>query len=622
MTIPDNVINDLIAQVNEIDTELGTDPAGVYSNVRIRLDILESRVNNPFNPSPSSDFAILNLLELSAMPIAPDDDGQIVYLLSLKDAFVYHAASTLTVDGITIVAANGSGRWERINLGSQEWRTQNTWYIDPTLGNDENNGLTSGTALKTYAELIRRWGPKPDIIQSTNIYFLGNMPTSDPIFLSEVAAPNNILFNGKLTALATGTLTSYAAQVNNVSLVQIGDAGLVSTGFAPYVGKRLRFTSGAASGMYVWIQRDDGYITDGYKASVLTPSNLFGFANAAPGDTYVIEDLSQVTISNISAKGTDDSTIGFVDLNIINSSISTLCTTLFLNSDLRTSAIIKSRSVYLQSSTAPVTVTDVGILLIGLCAFFAQLNVSGSFVSIFNDCAAIGQTACMSLKRASIVSVTPYATVSIQDGTAGFIVDEQSTLSLSNTVWGSNVGTGFKVINGSKIKTGPIISAPIPTPSEYLLITTTTTNVVLDGVEKTYAQLPYFNKASGSSIDAWAQFTAGSISDIVTAPQITAPKNDYNLDGNPAKWIRAETVLLSSDSNADGYITGFVALTSDINKKTLVNTGSFNIVLQNMNGGSIAANQIAVSGGADLTLAPTNTVDIFYDIANSVWRTL
>lgn len=45
-------INDLIAAVEAIETELGIVPAGVYANVRARLDILESRINNPLAPAP------------------------------------------------------------------------------------------------------------------------------------------------------------------------------------------------------------------------------------------------------------------------------------------------------------------------------------------------------------------------------------------------------------------------------------------------------------------------------------------------------------------------------------------------------------------------------------------
>lgn len=48
-------INALIESVEAIETELGLTPAGVYASVRTRLDILESRINNPLVPSPTVD---------------------------------------------------------------------------------------------------------------------------------------------------------------------------------------------------------------------------------------------------------------------------------------------------------------------------------------------------------------------------------------------------------------------------------------------------------------------------------------------------------------------------------------------------------------------------------------
>lgn len=46
-------INSLIAVVEAIEYELGVTPSSVYQNVRARLDILESRINNPYTPSPT-----------------------------------------------------------------------------------------------------------------------------------------------------------------------------------------------------------------------------------------------------------------------------------------------------------------------------------------------------------------------------------------------------------------------------------------------------------------------------------------------------------------------------------------------------------------------------------------
>lgn len=46
-------INALIEAVESIEHELGITPSGVYSDVRVRLDILEARINNPFAPGPN-----------------------------------------------------------------------------------------------------------------------------------------------------------------------------------------------------------------------------------------------------------------------------------------------------------------------------------------------------------------------------------------------------------------------------------------------------------------------------------------------------------------------------------------------------------------------------------------
>lgn len=42
-----------MATITELDNELGPNPQGIYSNVRVRLDILEARINNPNSPAPN-----------------------------------------------------------------------------------------------------------------------------------------------------------------------------------------------------------------------------------------------------------------------------------------------------------------------------------------------------------------------------------------------------------------------------------------------------------------------------------------------------------------------------------------------------------------------------------------
>jgi hypothetical protein len=57
MVIDDKAIaiNALISAVEAIQRELGITPSGVYADTRVRLDILEARINNPLAPAPSVD---------------------------------------------------------------------------------------------------------------------------------------------------------------------------------------------------------------------------------------------------------------------------------------------------------------------------------------------------------------------------------------------------------------------------------------------------------------------------------------------------------------------------------------------------------------------------------------
>ena len=48
-----SIINQLIIAIENIQNELGPTPGGVYANSRVRLDILESRINNSEIPSPT-----------------------------------------------------------------------------------------------------------------------------------------------------------------------------------------------------------------------------------------------------------------------------------------------------------------------------------------------------------------------------------------------------------------------------------------------------------------------------------------------------------------------------------------------------------------------------------------
>jgi hypothetical protein len=562
--------------------------------------------------TPSSGLEVVDdVAALKLVSVSPSDDGKIVYMLSVKDAWVYHTTSSLTADDITVVEANsgsGPGNWERLNFGSVEWRERDTWYIDAVGGNDEDTGLTSLTPLKTFAEITRRWGPDPNIPNLTNINILSDLPLTDLINITNAYAPSMIIFNGYRTTLASGTLTSYLPSVIESNLAQIEDT--VLGGYAPYIGRRIRFTSGLANGMVAWIQRDDGT----NKATISTPTDLFSSSNPTAGDTYVIEDLGNITIGSISVHR--ENIVAFNDL-FVNGNVTNVTNMIMLGCDLSTATIRNGNNI---SLTGCLSFSEVytSLMYISRCASFNTISVLSSTIDVYNDSSAI-ESGFMYLSN-SIVRL--YGTICVQDAptAAAFTVDSNSTLEVYDIIWGSNVEIGFNVINGGAIKTKITSESSFPIPEELLKITTITANASIDGITKSYAELPYMSRYSGSTIDMWGMYES-ELLDIISAPIITSNKNDYNLDSMSfpdPQWVRAETVLLTSSAAFD--ITGFAGLTYDVNRKNLVNAGSFAITLKYENASSTAENRIRTQGGVDLVLQPDDIVTIWYDTSIARWR--
>lgn len=102
----------------------------------------------------------------------------------------------------------------------------------------------------------------------------------------------------------------------------------------------------------------------------------------------------------------------------------------------------------------------------------------------------------------------------------------------------------------------------------------------------------------------------------ITPSQITADQNDYS----PTGLDDAAVVRLSSD--ASRTITGIDASTKggDGDILTLINVGSFDIVLSDNDSASTATNRMAL-GGTDVTLGPGFSITLIYDDTSNIWRT-
>lgn len=107
---------------------------------------------------------------LAAISFAPSDVGRIA--LQESDESFWLLKSVTPITWILI----GSG------IQPESWLVP-AWYIDPVNGNDGADGLTPGTAIKHWGELLLRWGTQSPILpQETIVTFLSDQPDlSDPV---------------------------------------------------------------------------------------------------------------------------------------------------------------------------------------------------------------------------------------------------------------------------------------------------------------------------------------------------------------------------------------------------------------------------------------------------------
>lgn len=97
----------------------------------------------------------------------------------------------------------------------------------------------------------------------------------------------------------------------------------------------------------------------------------------------------------------------------------------------------------------------------------------------------------------------------------------------------------------------------------------------------------------------------------ITPATITATQNDYNPTG-----LSSATIIKAS-SDASRSVTGLVG-GADGRVIIFSNVGSNDIILENEDAGSTAANRFAIGG--DVTLTAGNTATLFYDTGTTRWR--
>jgi hypothetical protein len=239
---------------------------------------------------------VINLAALTALDDTGLSNGTRVHVATMSDDYVLNKASALAVDNVSkkIIATNsGSGRWLRKLTYSLRWTRQTTWFVDSTSGDNENDGLTSGAALKSLEEFDRRVG-KEIIGESgdVTVNLLGTMVGVESpfaIFLRpRITAWNRLFIKGTRTLIDSGTITSYTAATNTHAGI------LTDTGqdFQTYVGdKQIAGTSGSINNRVAWALGNTGTTTID-----VTQFYTTGGAGIEPsgGETYDVYTVTRI----------------------------------------------------------------------------------------------------------------------------------------------------------------------------------------------------------------------------------------------------------------------------------------------------------------------------------------
>lgn len=214
----------------------------------------------------SSYISVSNLTSLGLLDDTSLPNGCIASVTNLLEIFYLDKVSLLTPDSITIIGANsGSGNWIRLLSNNFTWSLQQSWYIDPVSGNDQNAGVL-GQPIKTLKEWHRRVGQNKITIDMT-IHILSDLLDDDNLtdVINFGADSGSLTITGHLgiTTVVSGTLTD-VTNCNTTSNQpwDITDSSL-SGNWSDHIstsslGKRLKITNNIFNECIAWMAKDLG----------------------------------------------------------------------------------------------------------------------------------------------------------------------------------------------------------------------------------------------------------------------------------------------------------------------------------------------------------------------------
>ena len=200
-----------------------------------------------------------------------------------------------------------------MKLPNERWSLQTSWHIDATNGNDENDGSTDGTPLKSHAEFARRVNRttltgKPTVVVihtdlleeirlDVTLVGAGGGVDSQLVY---VGIPTQVLRSGTLSAvdvINVGANTPSAVTDSSLTAWTTGGPSGSSL-----INQRIRLVGGTNDGAVAWLLKQDASFTNKARTSTFITSG--GSAvTPAMGDQYVVEKLPSVEDVDLSIRG-------------------------------------------------------------------------------------------------------------------------------------------------------------------------------------------------------------------------------------------------------------------------------------------------------------------------------
>ena len=178
-------------------------------------------------------------------------------------------------------------------------------------GNDANNGLTASTALRTWAELQRRWGNYTELCPVGGVLrveVLAPLPDEDPITFRQILCPGTIVIvSGQERVVYEGVFQDVIDKDPAANIpFQVVDAnadwsGLVRLQIRAATGEKawvLRDLGGGVAHVSTWVRDVEGAVSAVSGAPVLI-GDVEPVAPPAPGTAYRVVDFTTAAFSDM-----------------------------------------------------------------------------------------------------------------------------------------------------------------------------------------------------------------------------------------------------------------------------------------------------------------------------------